>query len=34
LFDVDANIEQISRITRILSMLIKKWDEFFFYSMI
>ena len=30
-FDVDANVEMISRITKLLTLFIKNWDKFFLY---
>lgn len=32
-FDVDANVEMISRTTKLLSLFIKNWDKFFLYPL-
>lgn len=32
-FDVDANVEMISRITKLLNLFIKNWDKFFLYPL-
>lgn len=32
-FDVDANVEMISKITKLLTLFIKNWDKFFLYPL-